>query len=356
MSENYEIGSASEPTSYQSWLKNRIGSGIYYDSSNPSELEKAYAEIFQKIQEERQQKAKAIWMVNDPMPTHGSDAFVEFIGFYDKSQELVSNSLNGMYEPHAENTADFETASKAIHWDLKSSGYQKTEEAGQTLYQYELKYRVRLRNENAAFLEETSYPTNNPTKMTYQIIEKVNQQTVVSEKRKIEFPIPSVKGYDGALRFVKTDERNRPVAEAEFTLEHDEARCCRCRGDERSVSLLPMQAISDENGAFCFEKIPSGHRYTLTETKIPSGYTKNNEQYRITAAYDKVSVFVSHSDNSETELDAAHPIQIINRAGYELPETGAGGNTIFTAVGCFLILMALLREYNLKKNEKGRMR
>ena len=57
MSENYEIGSASEPTSYQSWLKNRIGSGIYYDSSNPSELEKAYAEIFQKIQEERQQKA-----------------------------------------------------------------------------------------------------------------------------------------------------------------------------------------------------------------------------------------------------------------------------------------------------------
>lgn len=356
MSENYEIGSASEPTSYQSWLKNRIGSGIYYDSSNPSELEKAYAEIFQKIQEERQQKAKAIWMVNDPMPTRGSDAFVEFIGFYDKSQELVSNSLNGMYEPHAENTADFETASKAIHWDLKSSGYQKTEEAGQTLYQYELTYRVRLRNENAAFLEETSYPTNNPTKMTYQIIEKVNQQTVVSEKRKIEFPIPSVKGYDVALRFVKTDERNRPVAEAEFTLEHDEARCCRCRGDERSVFLLPMQAVSDENGAFCFEKIPSGHRYTLTETKIPSGYTKNNEQYRVTAAYDKVSVFVSHSDNSETELDAAHPIQIINRAGYELPETGAGGNTIFTAVGCFLILMALLREYNLKKNEKGRMR
>ena len=105
-----------------------------------------------------------------------------------------------------------------------------------------------------------------------------------------------------------------------------------------------------------FEKIPSGHRYTLTETKIPSGYTKNNEQYRVTAAYDKVSVFVSHSDNSETELDAAHPIQIINRAGYELPETGAGGNTIFTAVGCFLILMALLREYNSKKNEKGRMR
>ena len=192
----YEIGSATSSDAYKNWLGNSIGSGegYYHDSTNTDGLKKAYDEIFKTIKEQVENGSKADWVAEDSMPTiNGSAAHVEFIGFYDKIPTLKNDKLEGAYEPDGENTASFDTARKAISWDLKKSGYQTETNGGKTKYTYALVYRVRLINENGNFGEETVYPTNDRTTLRYRTIEN----NKVSEPKEIEFPIPSVHGFLG---------------------------------------------------------------------------------------------------------------------------------------------------------------
>ena len=330
----YEIGAASDNEAYKTWLREKIGSGYYYDSTDSAGLSLAYSQIFEKIKEQVSEGSLADWVAEDPMPTlSGSVETVEFIGFYDKTPELVFNDLVGEHTVGGENTADFNSDSRKIKWDLKQSGYSQSLVGGTTTYTYTLVYRVRLENENQGFSENTVYKTNDTTTLQYRTISGSGGSLAVSEPKIIEFPIPSVKGYLAELAFTKTDSNGAPVAGAEFTLSHDTEHCGICRGNGSSVDIGDMVAVSSEDGSVSFVNIPSGHRYILTETRVPDGYSLTGNTYSVEVAYDQVTVTVKTSGGDVLEWNG----EIENKAYYELPSTGGHGTLPYTAGGLLLL-------------------
>lgn len=344
-SETYDIGGTG--TGYfENWLKNSIGSGYYYDSTNTEGLKGAYAQIFTTIKESIETASDADWVAKDPVPATIPDE-VEFIGLYSKVNTLQSMSLSGSHAENGENTAAYGTDS-TISWDLKTSGYTKHEEGNSTTYTYTLKYRVRLKNEDAAFVENRVYNTNGKTTLQYRVVKTVNNVISISDPKTIEFPVPSVHGYLAELTFIKQDNRGNALAGAEFTLNHD-AHCRECHGDNTPLTLTSMVAFSDENGIVTFRNIPSGHIYTLTETGIPPGYSSDGTTYAITVAYDKLTVEATNNGIS-TEWKGI----VVNNTYYELPATGGTGTTLYTTGGALLMAAAMYLLYIQYKRRKGK--
>lgn len=351
----YEIGDASSTEAYKNWLKNSIGSGYYYDSTNTDGLKAAYGDIFEKIKQTTEEASKAEWVANDPIPLAPPE-YIEFIGFYDKSSNLLStdSSLAGSVEVNGENQATFtngdetEGALSHIDWDLKQSGYTTSQVDGTTYYHYKLVYRVRLKNELEGFVENSSYDTNATTTLTYRVYTTENGNTTLSEQRTLEFKIPSVHGYLADLKFDKVDSFGNMLAGAVFMLKHDDENCGVCRGDGKNhVKFGPFTATSDETGKVVFENIPSGHRYVLTETSAPPGYVIDNKPYHITIAYDKLT----YSDGWDGR-------QILNKTGRELPETGGGGELPFILIGLALIVLPVIYRFACirRRKREGRER
>ena len=343
-SETYDIGGTG--TGYfENWLKNSIGSGYYYDSTNTEGLKGAYAQIFTTIKESIETASDADWVAKDPVPATIPDE-VEFIGLYSKDDALQAASLSGTHAENAENTAAYGTDS-TITWDLKKSGYTKQTEGSSATYTYTLKYRVRLKNEDAAFVENKVYNTNGKTTLQYRVVKTVNNVISISDPKTIEFPVPSVHGYLAELTFIKQDNRGNALAGAEFTLNHD-AHCRKCHGDNTPLTLTSMVAFSDENGTVTFRNIPSGHIYTLTETGIPPGYSSDGTTYAITVAYDKLTVEATNNGIS-TEWKGI----VVNNTYYELPATGGTGTTLYTTGGALLMAAAMYLLYIQYKRRKG---
>ena len=286
----YEIGDASSTEAYKNWLRNSIGSGYYYDSTNTEGLKNAYKDIFAEIKHKNETGAMADWVASDPLPVSNDVKNVEFIGFYGKNPpSLVTGDLSGTHAAGGENTASFSTAENAISWNLKKSGYTSVTSGDTTTYTYQLVYRVRLTNESGTFVEGTIYPTNGTTTLRYRTVETVNGNQTVSAPKTVNFPIPLVKGYLSELRFTKVDQRGDPLAGVTFTLAHDTTACSACRGDGTPVDVPDMTATSDTYGMVSFSHIPSGHVYTLTEDK-PAGAVSGAGPFRVTVAYDQITV------------------------------------------------------------------
>ena len=256
--------------------------------------------------------------------------------------------MTGAHVSGGENTAAFLSEGSKINWDLKKSGYTETNDDSTTTYTYQLVYRVRLKNESAGFTENAIYPTNDPTTLQYRMVQSTDGKLTVSPPQTINFPIPSVKGYLSELTFKKQDSRGQPLAGAEFTLSHDEENCGSCRGDAtQSVTIADQTVISGSDGQVTFTNIPSGHKYTLTETKVPDGYAPNGRTYTVTVAYDVLTVQVSYPDGTPDEWKDI----IVNQAYYELPQTGgsgihwyyAGGLGLMLSAGALLLVKALRR-------------
>ncbi len=346
--EYLEIGNTD--TSYTEWLKNSIGSGYYYDSTNADGLKAAFNQIFAQIKQTVSTGSEADWVAADPIPHNKIPDAIEYIGMYDKSGNLIYSSLIGTHEPNAENTATFDGEAYKINWDLKASGYSYAGSGSSGVYTYTLRYRVRLRNESSGFLENQIYNTNDTTTLTYRVTEVVDNQTIMSREKKIEFPIPSVHGYLGELTFEKKDSRGNALQGAEFTLTHDTAKCNVCRGDgSNAVSVESVIAASDEDGKVNFTNIPSGHVYTLVETGVPEGYTKNEHTYVVTVAYDNVNVTEKDSNGNDVEWSGV----VVNQAYYELPETGGIGAAIYVVAGAGLMGFAGVSAC-VKKRRAGR--
>ncbi|MDY5349479.1 MAG: SH3 domain-containing protein [Candidatus Ventricola sp.] len=346
----YEIGDASSTESYKSWLREKIGSGYYYDSTDSAGLTAAYNQIFEEIKQSVAAGAVADWVASDPLPTvGGSTETVEFIGFYSKEPKLVEGNLKGSHDENGENTAAFVADKAAISWNLKESGYQTQNNGTATVYLYELVYRVRLKNETGSFAEGTIYPTNDTTSLQYRTIEGTDGNLTVSDPKTIEFPIPSVQGYLAELRFTKTDGQGGFVPGAVFTLSHDTSQCAICRGNKTSVPVESQDQTSTADGIVSFTGIPSGHIYTLQETMIPDGYVSNGNTYTVSVAYDKVTVAVQSADGSSVEWSGVYP----NQKYFELPRTGGTGPLLYTSGG--LLLMAasafLLYIHNRRRKE-----
>lgn len=342
----YEIGDASSTEAYKNWLKNSIGSGYYYDSTNAAGLNAAYKEIFEEIKTTTENASKADWVANDPLPW-ATPEYLEFIGFYDKTNELRGNELKGSNSENDENTALCEfkklegndNEQNVINWDLKNSGFTTEVETKDgvetTYYTYSLKYRVRLKNEVGNFVENNVYNTNDKTTLTYRVFKTENGNTTLSEQRTLDFKIPSVHGYLEDITFTKKGSDGRLLAGAEFMLKHDDDNCSVCRGDGKShVEFGPFTAISDKDGNVTFKDIPSGHKYILTETKAPPGYAVDNKSYHITIAYDKVK----HDDDGWTGT-------ITNFTSPELPGTGGGGELPFILAGLALIAVPVIYRF-----------
>ncbi len=347
----YEIGDASSTEAYKNWLKEKIGSGYYYDSTDSSGLASAYDQIFEKIKQTVEAGSAADWVASDPIPTAGGAVEnVEFIAFYDKNTALDSGPLLGENVPNGENTVSFDTEKYAINWDLKKSGYTaQSDNSGTTIYTYTLVYRVRLKNENAGFTEGTVYPTNDTTTLQYRTIEGTDGNLTVSAPKTVKFPIPSVHGYLAKLTFTKVDSSGKVLPGAEFTLSHDTKECGTCRGDGKtSVEIQDKTAISDAEGTVTFTNIPSGHKYTLTETKVPDGYSANGNTYTVKVAYDEITVTVRTKDGASEDWNS----EIKNTVYYELPKTGGPGTLLYTCSGLGLMLASVLMYRMLRKRRE----
>lgn len=348
-STTYEIGDASSTSAYQNWLRNGIGSGYYYNSTDSAGLSAAYDQIFAEIKHLVGIGSQADWVANDPLPSiTGSSDAVEFIGFFDRTPTLVSGDLSGSYTPGGENTAAFQNDSNAIKWDLKNSSYQSTTDGTATTYLYQLRYRVRLKNENGDFVERQTYPTNDTTTLQYRYFETTDGTIQVSDPKTINFPIPAVKGYLAELTFQKVDSDGHKLEGAEFTLRHDAQNCSVCRGDGTSVTIPDFTAVSDAEGAVTFQHIPSGHKYVLEETRIPAGYSTNGDSYSVEVAYDTLTVTVKAYDGSAGEWNG----EIVNNIYYELPSTGGTGTQVYTAGGTLLIAAGVLLYLQTKRKRR----
>lgn len=329
---SYEIGDASSTESYKNWLRNSIGSGYYYDSTNTAGLKDAYKQIFETIKNSIQQSTQGKWVTEDPLPQEAAGA-IEFIGLYDKGGVLSGTSLTGSNVVDGENTASYDNDKSTISWDLKASGYKKTTDGGKTIYTYKLTYRVRLKNEESGFMENDVHNTNGTTTMDYRVLKNENGSTTIKDAS-IEYPIPEVHGYLGELEFEKVDDGGYAVEGAKFTLTHD-ASCNICRGDGTAVEgVQTLTATSGEDGKVSFSGIPSGHTYKLVESEVPAHYLKNENSYTVVVAYDVVTVTADNGD--------AWDGKIVNTRRPVLPETGGGGTFIYTIGGFALMAMSLL--------------
>ena len=342
--DTYEIGGTG--TGYfVNWLCNSIGSGYYYDSTNVEGLKAAYSQIFATIKQTIETATDADWVAEDPIPAITPDE-IEFIGMYNQSGTLRQN-LSGSHDESGENKASFDAGADTIHWDLKESGYTTQRDGNTTIYTYRLKYRVRLKNEDSQFVENTVYKTNGTTTLQYRVVKNENGTTSISEQKTIEFPIPSVHGFLAELSFQKKDNHGNPLPGAEFTLSHA-PKCNACHGDGTAVNLPDVAAISGADGSVAFTEIPSGHEYTLKETKFPQGYSSDGTQYAVKVTYDELTVTACNSAGDPVDWDGV----VVNNAYYELPSTGGAGTLPYTAGGTLLILAAVYLLYSYKKRRK----
>ena len=350
----YEIGGPADKGAYKKWVGEKIGSGseYYYDSTDTAGLESAYEQIFAQIKGEIESGSEAMWVTNDPLPTVGTTKYVEFINFFDKNGAL-RGPLSGSNDQDGENSAAFDGENSAIKWDLKKSGFAMTPEGGRTIYSYRLTYRVRLKNEAGGFVESGTYNTNDTTTLTYQVVETQDGQTVFSKKRTIDYPIPAVKGYLAELKFRKIDGNGLAVPGAVFTLAHA-AECSACRGNGSAVPLGTFTATSDASGSVSFARIPSGHTYTLTETKVPDGYRADGNTYRVQVAYDQLTVTVTAPDGSIQIWNGDGNDAVVNIGLPRLPETGGTGTLPYVIGGFALMAISLLCGRAMRrKGERG---
>ncbi len=248
-SETYEIGDASSANAYRNWLRNKIGSGYYYDVNDPNAMKNAFDSIFEQIMI----LSEATWVTEDPMNSSEQPNNIEFIGMYGENEVLSDSVTKSANYP---NTASFDATNEKIKWDLKNS----TPEVNDNIYTYKLHYRVRIENELSDFVEGESYKTNGVTTLNYVV--KTNNS---SKNGTIDFPRPEVKAYLGKLEFNKlTNYGNKPLEGAKFEIYHSDD--CSCLNERRHMaSNFKMTSTSDSNGKVVFNKIPSGHKYKIHE-------------------------------------------------------------------------------------------
>ncbi|MCQ2484832.1 MAG: bacterial Ig-like domain-containing protein [Clostridia bacterium] len=208
--------------------------------------------------------------VNSAVVTDPMSAYVDFIGFEDANGNLVSgNSYNG---------ATYNSTTKTISWNRLSTSCTSNK----------LSYRVRLKNEMSGFVDWTdskqtaSYVTNGETKLVVGATVDGQSKTEVDIVEKL----PEVHGWLSDLSFTKVGNDGKKLAGAEFTLQHAGSSCTVCHGD---ATISNFTATSDSTGKVTFKNIPSGHIYTLKETKAPTGYGKAAD-CKVTVSFDNITV------------------------------------------------------------------
>ena len=180
-----------------------------------------------------------------------------------------------------------------LTWSLGKAKAQST--ANTNIYT--LKYRVRLNNDAAGFVdwEEANTPALKEQanyKLGQASMEVTTSKTGQASKTfQAQFPEVSAHGYLGSLELTKLASYDEDVklGGAEFQL----------FVDEEPVTKAPKVTVIDEtgpSGSLRFRKdgkdaIPSGLTYTLTESKAPEGYeTPEGPLAEVRVSYGEVTV------------------------------------------------------------------
>lgn len=283
----YEIGNGGEE--FKTWLKDKIGSGYYYDTNDQEALFNAYKEIFTKMKSKLEQSIEATWVVEDPINISEKIKNIEFVGLYNDDADLVE-SLS--YLNNDTNTASH--SNNKILWDLKESKYTTIKENEYELFSYTLKYRVRLQNENIGFEKQKEYDTNGKTTLTYV----VRENDVLSENREIEFPVPSILGYLADFKFTKISSyTGKTLSLAKFKLYHDES--CECHNERKFANINEFYSTSTLTGIVSFENIPSGHKYIIKEIESPLHYKLDDKKYSLSVNYGNITTSIPHDENND---------------------------------------------------------
>lgn len=280
-STTYEIGSATSTKAYEEWLKNKIGSGYYKPVTNKNAMIDAFTNIFQQIII----LSEATWVTEDPMNFSNQPKIIDFVGIYGDNDELKDSVVKTTTYP---NTATF--IEDRIKWDLKNSNPTIRTENKVTYYNYEIKYRIRLKNEQNGFIPSNIYNTNGKTTLNY--IVKENDK---SRNGSIDFKIPQVEGYLGKLEFNKVSNYkvsnygNKPLSGAKFILVHDHDNCP-CQKERKYMDKnYQLTSTSNEEGKVIFTNIPSGHKYKLKEVETDEYHNIDTTEYQVTVSYGNTS-------------------------------------------------------------------
>lgn len=143
----------------------------------------------------------------------------------------------------------------------------------------------------------------------------------------------------------KTDDSNKPLTGAEFTLyKKDE------NGELKEVAVVTAkEAVGDDKNVYAFKDLGSG-TYVLKETVTPGGYsTAEPVTFTIQAHYtvDQNGDALLNNvtiDGTETTLDdnGIFHMTVENQKGLHLPKTGSAGMAILLVVGAAAVVLGIL--------------
>lgn len=164
--------------------------------------------------------------------------------------------------------------------------------------------------------------------------------------------------YTYKFDLVKTDNSDKVLTGATFKL-YDaqtggkeialvkESDGSYCVATPNEIGAEGFTAATIEAGKVTIKGLDSG-TYYLEEVTAPAGYNKLKDRV-------KVEINGANLDATiESDTWTAGGVQVVNKTGTELPETGGMGTTLFYAVGGTLVLAAVVLLVTRKRmNDKG---
>ncbi len=220
----------------------------YVPADDADELELAYGTITNLIN----LKIEA-WTVTDPMGDN-----IVFEGFADQNE--------------GDSIRSYDSETGTILWNVKKDIPKETtttvtdgnKTTKVTAYEFELTYRVKLDTTSSDFSATELYPTNGNTILKYVLSDENGKIPDDAELKEAKFVVPVVKGYLGGFSFDKVAYHNEELglSGAEFTLSH--------KADCGCGQTIADRTSANTGKSYSFSGIPSGHTYTMTETKAPS--------------------------------------------------------------------------------------
>lgn len=196
----------------------------------------------------------------------------------------------------------------------------------------------------------TSDNVNGGKEITVTYKAKVTATTVTNiaygHKSGSEYDSSTINLYTGYITLTKTDadtQNPKPLADAEFEVRkvvgNESGDALRFDYDEENNVYIynpnskrqnPTVVVTGQNGRVTIKGLNVG-TYHFKETKAPSGYSINE---------DGADATLTVTEKATEEFTTATDITLKDSKLSALPETGGIGTTIFTIVGCGIMIAA----------------